>query len=103
MPALGLLLLGYPLHAAGRPDQPRVEHFPRMRVPVLFAERNPRFARLQAGAHEGSRHDQGRRSSTGSTRADHGYRPLKSSGRTADEVLAEVGAVSAEWVRTLPD
>ena len=36
VPALGLLLLGYPLHAAGKPDQPRVEHFPRIRVPVLF-------------------------------------------------------------------
>ena len=37
VPALGLLLLGYPLHAPGKPEQPRAEHFPRLRVPVLFA------------------------------------------------------------------
>src|SRR5205807_8496771 len=36
LPALGLVLLGYPLHPAGRPDNLRVEHFPRLRVPVLF-------------------------------------------------------------------
>ena len=36
LPALGLLLLGYPLHPAGKPDNLRVEHFPRLDVPVLF-------------------------------------------------------------------
>jgi predicted alpha/beta-hydrolase family hydrolase len=34
--------------------------------------------------------------------ADHGYRPLKASGRTIDDVLTEVGRVSAEWVTSLP-
>jgi predicted alpha/beta-hydrolase family hydrolase len=32
----GLILLGYPLHAAGRPDKLRVEHLPRIAVPMLF-------------------------------------------------------------------
>jgi predicted alpha/beta-hydrolase family hydrolase len=32
----GLLLLAYPLHAPGRPDAPRAEHFPRIRTPALF-------------------------------------------------------------------
>lgn len=32
----GLLLLSYPLHAPSRPDQPRIEHLPRLRVPTLF-------------------------------------------------------------------
>src|SRR5262249_21971243 len=41
VPALGLLLLGYPLHAAGKPDQPRIEHFPRLRVPCPVASRAP--------------------------------------------------------------
>ena len=36
VPALGLLLLGYPLHPAGRPESPRTEHLGRLRVPVLF-------------------------------------------------------------------
>src|SRR5918995_2687338 len=33
VPALGLLLLGYPLHPAGQPSRLRVDHFPRLRVP----------------------------------------------------------------------
>src|SRR5262249_58275539 len=41
VPALGLLLLGYPLHAAGKPDQPRIEHFPRLPVPCPFLSRTP--------------------------------------------------------------
>jgi predicted alpha/beta-hydrolase family hydrolase len=32
----GLLLLAYPLHAPGRPQAPRAEHFPRIRTPALF-------------------------------------------------------------------
>ena len=32
----GLLLLAYPLHAPGRPEAPRAEHFPKIRTPSLF-------------------------------------------------------------------
>jgi predicted alpha/beta-hydrolase family hydrolase len=32
----GLVLLGYPLHAAGKPEKLRVEHLPRIACPVLF-------------------------------------------------------------------
>jgi len=31
----GLLLLAYPLHPAGKPERLRVEHLPRIKVPVL--------------------------------------------------------------------
>jgi hypothetical protein len=34
--ARGLVLLSYPLHPPGKPDQLRVEHFPDLRVPCLF-------------------------------------------------------------------
>ena len=36
LPAAGLVLVSYPLHPPGRPDQRRVEHFPRLDVPCLF-------------------------------------------------------------------
>jgi len=36
VPCLGLVLLGYPLHAAGKPEKERSEHFPRLTMPVLF-------------------------------------------------------------------
>jgi predicted alpha/beta-hydrolase family hydrolase len=32
----GLLLLSYPLHAPSRPDHPRTQHLPNLRVPTLF-------------------------------------------------------------------
>ena len=50
LPALGLLLLGYPLHPAGKADparwtssaavesEKRAEHFPRLTLPVLVRE-----------------------------------------------------------------
>ena len=37
VPALGLALLGYPLHPPGKPETLRVEHFKRLTMPVLFA------------------------------------------------------------------
>ncbi len=34
----GLLLLSYPLHAPGRPDQLRTQHLPKLRIPALFVQ-----------------------------------------------------------------
>lgn len=44
----GLLLLAYPLHAPGRPQAPRSEHFPSVRAPALFVHgtRDP-FATIE--------------------------------------------------------
>ena len=36
--ANGLLLLSYPLHAPGRPDQLRTQHLPKLRIPALFVQ-----------------------------------------------------------------
>ena len=36
LPALGLVLISYPLHPPGKPDSLRVEHLPRLSVPCLF-------------------------------------------------------------------
>ncbi len=36
--AAGLLLCSYPLHRPGDPSQPRVAHWPRIKVPSLFLE-----------------------------------------------------------------
>lgn len=38
MLASGLLFYGYPLHAPGKSDDPRVEHWPRIEVPCLFLQ-----------------------------------------------------------------
>ncbi|PVE92257.1 alpha/beta family hydrolase [Microbacterium sp. TPD7012] len=34
----GLAYLGYPLHAPGKPEKPRIEHLPAIAVPQLFVE-----------------------------------------------------------------
>ena len=34
----GVVLLGYPLHPPGKPEQPRVAHLPRITVPVLIVQ-----------------------------------------------------------------
>jgi uncharacterized protein len=34
----GLLLLSYPLHPPGKPDQLRTQHLPKLQLPVLFVQ-----------------------------------------------------------------
>jgi predicted alpha/beta-hydrolase family hydrolase len=100
--ARGLLLLGYPLHAAGRPEQPRAEHFARLAVPVLFVSGTRDAMAGRADLTKAARRIPGAVTFHWLDSADHGYRPLKASGRTADDVLAEVAAVAVDWVRVLP-
>jgi uncharacterized protein len=97
----GLLLLAYPLHPAGRPEQRRDAHLPAIRVPVLcingtrdalctpaLMERAiaPVSAPWQMHWLDG---------------ADHSFHVLKSSGRTGAEVMGEVADVTEAWVSAL--
>jgi hypothetical protein len=100
--ALGLALLGYPLYAAGRTDQPRADHFPRLRVPVLFVSGTRDAMAAKPDLTKAARTVKGKVSFHWIDTADHGYRPLKSSGRTSGDVAAEVGDVVTEWVLGLP-
>jgi predicted alpha/beta-hydrolase family hydrolase len=102
VPAAALLLLGYPLHAAGRPEQPRADHFPRLHVPVLFVSGTRDALASQPDLTKAARRVDGEVSFHWIDTADHGYRPLKSSGRTAGDVLQEVADVAARWVTSLP-
>src|SRR4051794_30364103 len=36
LPAAGLVLISYPLHPPGKPDNLRIEHLPAIKVPCLF-------------------------------------------------------------------
>jgi predicted alpha/beta-hydrolase family hydrolase len=102
VPALGLLLLGYPLHAAGKADKPRVEHFPQLRVPCLFASGTRDSLASKDALTEAVKAIKGPVTMHWLDSADHGYRPLKASGHTVDDVAAEVAQVSVDWVRALP-
>ncbi len=43
LPARGLVLLSYPLHPPEKPETLRVDHFPKLELPVLFVsgDRDP--------------------------------------------------------------
>jgi predicted alpha/beta-hydrolase family hydrolase len=94
----GLLLLAYPLHPPGQPTKLRVEHLPRITVPVLCINgtRDPfcdpalmKQTLAGLGANWQMLWLDG---------ADHSFHVLKSSGRTDGDVLAEVAGVAEQWV-----
>jgi uncharacterized protein len=100
--AAGLLLLAYPLHPAGKPEQLRDAHLPQIRMPVLCfnGTRDPLCtpalmeralttvtAPWQMEWVEG---------------ADHSFHVLKSSGRTDAGVMAGIAAVSRAWADQIP-
>ncbi len=97
----GLLLLAYPLHPPGKPDQLRDAHLPKIRMPVLCFN-GTRDVFCTPALME-------RALKTVTTRwemhwiegADHSFHVLKSSGRTDAAVLEEVGVVTGAWLTSL--
>jgi predicted alpha/beta-hydrolase family hydrolase len=97
----GLLLLAYPLHPAGKPEQLRDAHLPKIGVPVLclngtrdaLCRRDLMDAVLGRVGPNWTMH--------WLDGADHSFHVLKSSGRTDAEVLAEIGDASRVWMERL--
>jgi len=93
----GLLLLAYPLHPPGKPDQLRDAHLPSIKVPTLcfngtrdpFCQPDLMEAVLKRVGKNFRMH--------WLDGADHSFHVLKSSGRTDAQVLEEVGAASETW------
>jgi uncharacterized protein len=102
--AAGLCLLGYPLHPAGRPERLRTDHWPRLRLPLLFVTGDrDRLCDLDLLARE--RAD--KLAAADDTLhvlagADHGFGVRRRDGRTPAGVLAEVVEVVAGWAARLP-
>ena len=99
-PVHGLLLLGYPLHPAGRPDRLRAAHLPAIKVPALFVQgtRDPLcnldlLRPVLAHMPLASLHT--------IQDGDHSFRRPRRTGQTDAEVWAEVVAVAAGWLREL--
>lgn len=100
-PCDGLLLLAYPLHPAGQPEKLRSEHLPSIGVPVLCLNGtrdelclNDKMAPvLEALSCDWTMH--------WLEAADHSYHVLKRSGRTDEEVLAEISQVSRQWIERI--
>lgn len=99
-PVRGLLLLGYPLHPAGKPDQLRADHLPGVPVPMLFVQgtRDPlcdlaRLAPVLAKTPRATLH--------AIEGGDHSFRLPRRAGRPDADVWAEIVEVAATWLRAL--
>jgi predicted alpha/beta-hydrolase family hydrolase len=101
LPALGLVLLGYPLHPPGKPDKLRVDHFARLRVPVLFVSGTRDAFATPDELKRNAARIEGRTDFHWIDTADHGFKPLKASGQSATTVLQSVATVVVDWVRAL--
>jgi predicted alpha/beta-hydrolase family hydrolase len=95
----GLLLYAYPLHPAGKPEQLRDAHLPRIHVPVLCVN-GTRDAlctpELMERALQPVTTDWTMHWLEG---ADHSFHVLKSSGRNDSQVMEEVADATAAWVK----
>jgi hypothetical protein len=100
--ALGVVLLGYPLHPPGRTDQLRVEHFPRLTMPVLFVSGTRDAFGTPDELQQHAKTIKGRVSFHWIDTGDHGFKPLKSSGLTLEAALAGVAEAVVDFVADLP-
>jgi len=96
-PCDGLLLLAYPLHPAGRPEERRDTHLSTIGVPVLCLNgtRDTLCRRELMDRVVGDLSD--RWTMHWLEGADHSFRVLKASGRSDDGVLREIAQVCGEW------
>ena len=94
----GLLLLAYPLHPPGKPDQLRDAHLPRIRMPVLCfnGTRDPFCTRELMERALGNVTAPWEMHWV--EQADHSFHVPRASGRTDAEVLARIGDVSRSWI-----
>ncbi len=100
-PCDGLLLLAYPLHPAGKPEELRDAHLARIKVPVLCLN-GTRDALCRSDLMEGVvGRLTGRWTMHWLEGADHGFHVLKNSGRTDGEVLGEIAEACGVWVSGL--
>lgn len=94
----GVIALGYPLTAAGKPERVRSAHLADVKAPMLFVQGTRdtlcdlvTFRPIVAALGE-------RASLHVIEGGDHGFGVLKSSGRTAADVTAEVVDTMVRWV-----
>ena len=96
-PIRALLLLGYPLHPAGRPEAQRADHLIGVRVPMLFVE-GTRDTLCDLGHLRPILASLPRATLHTIDGADHSFRLPKRAGRAEGEVWEEIIAVMARWL-----
>jgi predicted alpha/beta-hydrolase family hydrolase len=96
--ASGLVFLAYPLHPPGKPERRRDAHLVRIAAPMLFVQgTRDGFARGDLLSALVSRLSP-RAELVRVGEADHSFRVLKRSGRTAEAVEREVERAVLDWL-----
>jgi predicted alpha/beta-hydrolase family hydrolase len=95
----GLVCLGYPFHAPGKPQQPRIAHLAELRTPTLICqgERDPFGRRDEVAGYRLSPAIRLHWLSDG----EHSFKPRKISGVTEDDNRQTAAEAIGEFVRRL--
>ncbi|MBI2765647.1 MAG: dienelactone hydrolase family protein [Chloroflexi bacterium] len=96
-----LVCLGYPFHAPGRPDKPRIAHLAGMETPALIVQgtRDPFGAREEVEGYGLSATIRVHWLEDG----DHDFKPRASSGRTQRQNRDEAIAAVLEFLDSIPE
>ena len=93
----GLVFLGFPLHAAGKPDHRRGDHLARVEIPMLFVQ-GTRDALASLDQIQPVVAALGTRATLEIIEGgDHSFAVPRSSGRSPADVLGDVAAAIAVW------
>ncbi len=93
----GLIFLGFPLHAPGKPGDGRAAHLEKVGVPMLFLQ-GTRDSLARLDLIEGVCQRLGGRATLHIVEGgDHSFKMLKRSGRTEKEVLNELVGAIERW------
>ena len=94
----GLVLLGYPLHPAGKPEKLRAEHLSAIRCPMLFIQGSrDRLCDLSL-LRDVIKNLPAPVTLHVIEEGDHGFKVPKRTGRTEEDVNREIVEVIASWL-----
>jgi predicted alpha/beta-hydrolase family hydrolase len=97
----GLVFFAFPLHQTGKPDTKRAEHLGAVTVPMLFLS-GTRDELADMDLLRGVCKQLGRRATLHPLdTADHGFRTLKRSRESTEDVFVEMARVVRGWVSKL--
>jgi uncharacterized protein len=99
----GLVFVGFPLHAAGKPATSRAAHLAKVEVPMLFLQ-GTRDALAELDLVRTTTAGLGERATLHIVEgADHSFHVLVRSGRNDAQVLAELAETAAAWMVSARD
>src|SRR5262245_41388550 len=100
---VGLVFFAFPLHPAGEPDTTRAEHLSQVTVPMLFLT-GTRDELASLDLFQPVCKQLGRRATLHLLdTADHGFRTLKRTRKSKEDVFVEMARVCRDWASSLGD